>query len=456
MREISRQNLLKKWGGVQKQWLWICVAVAITASRICWYAIQKPYLMTNDSREYIGFDTSEVLRGNLSATLGRPPLYGIFLDIMARFFGNGDLVATKFFQVSVSLLSIFIFAKLLHHLGVLSPWCQLCVFLYGISPAVVGWENTILTESFSLSGTVIFFYWIVLYIKTQRLLYGALAHLMALALIFLRPQFLVYLALLLVFLVLKLIFPSNKRERKKIVMLLILQAFLWGGIAGYCALFYQECDVFSLTTASVRQNLKVCIDREYYGEFDDETVANFITEHINMGEGAWTVCSSTIEEYGQQRINDVTKKYFSNHLVQYVGDTFCVMASDLQSHFYGYGLGRDNIVSDTGVLYRIYNLQMGLFQFMTVAHALVFSVLEGVTMVVMWVRRRTLPWVHMALFSISMCTTFLTYFVTCGEYMRTMISIVPYLYCIAGMFLQMCTTHFSHHPIKSAEEVKLL
>ena len=407
--------------------------------------------MTNDSNEYIGFDTSEVLRGNLSATLGRPPLYGFFLDLMARFCGDSDLVAAKFLQVLVSLLSVFIFARLLRHLEVLSPWRELCVFLYGVSPAVVGWENTILTESFSLSGTILFFYWTVLYIKTQHLLYGVLVHLMALALIFLRPQFLVYLALLLVFLVLKLIFPSNTGERKKIVVLLILQAFLWGGIVGYCTLFYQECGVFSLTTASVRQNLKVCIDREYYGEFDDETVANFIAEHMDMGEGAWTVCSSTIEEYGQQRINDVTKRYFSSHLVQYISDTFGVMANDLQGRFYGYGLGSSDIVADTGVLYQIYNFQMGLFQFMTVAHALVFSVLEGVAMMVVWIRRRTLPWVHMALFSISMCTTFLTYFVTCGEYMRTMISIVPYLYCMMGMFLQMCTSHFSRHLIKSEE-----
>ena len=216
----------------KRRWLWILVISAIAISRVCWYVVQKPYVTTNDSKEYINFDTSEVLWGNLDATLGRPPLYGFFLDLAELLFGSNYLTTATLIQAFVSLLSIFILSKVLRRLNVSSPWRELCILLYGVSPAVVGWDNMILTESFSLSGVIVFFYWIVLYIQDHRLLYGVLAHLMAFTLVFLRPQFLVYLALLLVFLALKMLFACNKEERKKIATLLILQVFLWGGGSG--------------------------------------------------------------------------------------------------------------------------------------------------------------------------------------------------------------------------------
>ena len=62
-------------------------------------------------------------------------------------------------------------------------------------------------------------------------------------------------------------------------------------------------------------------------------------------------------------------------------------------------------------------------------------------MVVVWIKRRTMPWLHMALFSISVCTTYLTFFITNAHYMRTMISILPYFFCMAGLFLQMCSDY---------------
>lgn len=433
------QHRIKK----QKQWLWIFVIVAIAISRVCWYIVQKPYATTNDSPEYISFDSLEVLRGNLSATLGRPPLYGFFLDLMEFAFGTNYLIAVKFVQILVSLLSIFLFSRILRRLGVSSPWKEICVLLYGVSPAVVGWDNMILTESFSLSGVIVFFYWIVLYIQEHRLRYGVLAHLMAVILIFLRPQFLVYLALLLAFLFLKILFPANQEERKKIITLLILQFFLWAAILGYCALFQHEFGVFSLTTTSARQDLKICIDREYYLEFDDKEVSDFIANSMAEQQDAWKACEDTIAKYGRDKINRVTSKFFEDHLARYVSDTFGVMADDMKTYFCGYGLENYNVVSESGTLPPVYSIQIGLFQYITVGHALLASVLEGIAMVIIWVRSRKIPWIHTALFSISACSTFLTYFITCGEYMRTMISIVPYLYCLMAMFLQFCASYFS-------------
>ena len=63
-------------------------------------------------------------------------------------------------------------------------------------------------------------------------------------------------------------------------------------------------------------------------------------------------------------------------------------------------------------------------------------VASGVVMAVQWVRRRKIPWLWAAFFSLMFTTVFSPYFVTCGEYMRTMISVLPYMQCVIGLALQ--------------------
>lgn len=428
------------WKTLCSQWLWVCTICAITVSRLFWYAIQQPYLIYPDSTQYIAFDTAAVLQGNMGKAYSRPPLYGMFLDLMELLLGDNSLYAVTAVQMGLSILSIFIFAKLLLRVGVSSPWREVCVFLYGVTPAVVGWENTILTESFSLSGTVLFLYWVVLYIQQHRLRHGVWAICLAAALTFLRPQFMTYMALLVVFLVLKLIFPFHPTERRNILILLLLQAALWGSVFGYSKIHQQSTGIFSLTTTLPIQNLRICIDRGYYMDLDDEEVAAFIARQMQDTGSPKEACDATVAEFGLVRAGETSARYLSSHGKENFFDTLDVIVNDLQSRFLGYGLNSNNIdTKASGICFKMYALQMSLFGFVTVAHALCASLLEGVAMIIVWVKRRTLPWLHMALFSISVCTTFSTYFVTCAEYMRTMVSIVPYLYCMLALFLQMCS-----------------
>lgn len=428
------------WKTLCSQWMWAGTICAIAISRLFWYAIQQPYLIYPDSTQYIAFDTVAVLQGNMGKAYSRPPLYGMFLDLMELFFRDNFLYAVTTVQMILSILSIFVFAKLLCRVGISSPWCELCVFLYGVTPAVVGWENTILTESFSLSGTVLFFYWVVLYIQQHYLRYGVGAICLAAVLTFLRPQFMTYMALLMVFLVLKMFFPFHPTERRNILILLLLQIALWGTVLGYSKVHQQSTGIFSLTTTLPIQNLRICIDRGYYEDLDDEEVAAFIARQMQETESSKETCDATLAEFGLVRAGKTSERYLSSHVKENFFDTVDIIVNDLQSSFLGYGLNSNNIDTQaSGICFKMYALQMSLFGFVTVAQALCVSILEGVAMIIVWVKRRTLPWLHMALFSISVCTIISTYFVTCAEYMRTMISVLPYIYCMFGMFLQMCS-----------------
>ena len=171
-------------------------------------------------------------------------------------------------------------------------------------------------------------------------------------------------------------------------------------------------------------------------------MAEFIGKRMDAQEEPMDICNATLAEFGFKRSGETAKRYLSSHFVQNVADTIEVIVNDLGNPFLGYNLysSRKNMEA-RGVFNKLYSIQMALFGFVTVGHVLMASVLEGVAMIFVWVRRRQLPWLHMALFSISICTTFLTYFVTNAEYMRTMSSVMPYFVCMTGLFLQMCSNY---------------
>lgn len=436
------------------RWLWAGVIFFIILSRICWYRVQIPCLIANDSIDYVNFDTLAMFRGQL--VNGRAPLYGMFLDLMDLLFRENAMAAATLTQTVLSIGSLFVFEALLRELRIGLPWRAVCVLLYGVSPAIVGWESSILTESFSLTGAVMFLYCTIAYIRRQQLRYGAASIVVALLLSFLRPQFQVYLALLSLFFLLKCFFPQNRMERRISLKLLAILLCCWILVLLYCSEMRRQFGVFSLNDAMPRQNLAICISRGYYTDMDDIEIVKFIEEQMEVQQqDGWNVAVAAVDTFGNERVSETTRQYFAAHSMKYVQDTVSSMLDSVQNTFCGYSLSESIRINGekSGIFYKILPIQMGLFGGMNIAHALLISLLSGVAMVAVWVKRRTIPWVHMFFFSISMCTTFLTYFVTCGEYMRTMISVLPDIYCMVGMFLQMCSNHANVCGQRSVEKI---
>ena len=212
--------------------LWRITAAAVILSRLLQYAGQGWAVWYTDSYAYSVFYLKDLFHGQ--AAQGVPPLYALFMHSMQAIFGQGYPNAVCAVQILLSMLSLILLARILCQIGVGSPWAQLCVFIYATTSAVAGWDTVLLTESLSLSGTVAFFYCIVQYLHTTKLKYGLLAVLLTELLIFLRPQFLTYWAILLVFLLLRLAFPDRKTERTNLLKMLAALAaglcWCWGTV----------------------------------------------------------------------------------------------------------------------------------------------------------------------------------------------------------------------------------
>ena len=225
-------------------------------------------------------------------------------------------------------------------------------------------------------------------------------------------------------------------------ILLALGAVAALEIIVYCASFSNQFGIFSLTDAGPRQDLRVCVDRGYYKDFADEDARQIVEDAIaeDTGIDGYAV-GKLLSVYGNAKGQKLAKDFFRTNAVRYIKDTCNVMWNYRAIELSAYGLelryGDD----------RVYNLCLAIAQegellanplehWLTLYAAYILSLLWGVVMVIAWVQQKRPPWLHMALFALLMCTTFLTFFITCGEYMRTMITVVPYMFICMGMAVQ--------------------
>ena len=146
------------------------------------------------------------------------------------------------------------------------------------------------------------------YLHTTKLKYGLLAVLLTELLIFLRPQFLTYWAILLVFLLLRLAFPDRKTERTNLLKMLAALAAGLVLVLGYCAVFQKQFGLFSMTVAGARQDMVVAIRYGYYPDFEDTEMAEAMCRTAETGDEDAVLL--TAMDFGWARAQKAARTYF--------------------------------------------------------------------------------------------------------------------------------------------------
>ncbi|MEE1077057.1 MAG: glycosyltransferase family 39 protein [Acutalibacteraceae bacterium] len=241
---------------------------------------------TADSYEYIARNGFDVFSGVIDRY--RLPVYPVLIDLCTHLFEDNYLLALCYFQLVLSLVSIvllYITMKNLTEHGFIN---LSVTTLYVLCNAVIGWDKTILTESLSLSLTVIIAWGVILYLKKNSKKAIIIAVVAATIGCFLRAVFAIYAGLILGFLILRLIFPGKNLEKSAIktqrlsnlkctaiavvpVILLMLYA---GG-------FYQQYGAFTLSDSGLGQQVTVVLATGYYLGSPDEEIKEVADVFLN-------------------------------------------------------------------------------------------------------------------------------------------------------------------------------
>ena len=392
------------------------IATLVVALIGMWYYFNyyARAIQMNDSPTYIQFAFSKLLHLEIQS---RTPVYPIIIRICQVLFGNEYLQFLVILQYVLWYVSIIYCYKTLELVAKNKVCVTLFTILYSLCPAIITWNNMVLTESIALSGTMIFLYYIIKYIKQPTFLSGSIAIIIAFILTFHRPTAIIYVLFLEIFWVARFIFERKHIKIDFKCFILSTITILMVGVYGL--LFYRTFGFFSLSNVTVRQDLFVCIREEYYKNSDDKQFAEDIEKAIKEKP-----ILNTIEDIQDKynileikKFSDDCKKKNMDKYIEYIGN---LCQDHAQVNFEGYTIRIDD--TNTQMVIR------KIFTFVAFIHVYIIIIIEFIWLIYRWIKDKKVPWIHCGLFAFPFVIVFSSFIGTCAEYMRTAICVMPFIY----------------------------
>ncbi len=377
-------------------------------------------IQMNDSPTYIQFAFSKLFHLEIQ---GRTPVYPIIIRICQFLFDSEYLQFLTILQYILWYISVIYCYKTLELVARNKMCISLFTILYALCPAIIVWNNLVLTESIALSCTMIFLYYIIKYIKQPTFLSGSIAIIIAFILTFHRPTSIIYVLFLEIFWVARFIFEREhiKTDLKCFILstVTILLVLIYG------ILFNRTFGFFSLSNVVVRQDLFVCIREEYYKNSDDKQFVEDIDKSIKE-KPIWNTIEDIQNKYNIleiKKFSDDCKKKNMGEYIEHIGD---LCQDHAQVNFEGYTIRID----DT-------NIQMvirKLYTFISFIHVYIIIAIEFVWLIYRWIKDKKVPWIHCGLFAFPFVIVFSSFIGTCAEYMRTAICVLPFIYVTLAIY----------------------
>ncbi len=380
-----------------------------------------------DSIGYIGFNFSSFFHLVFD---DRVPLYPVLIRICRHLFVDNYLIWVCIFQYAFHFISILYFYRLIYLLTKNEKVAGLSSILYALMPSIAGWDNVILTESIALSGTIVFIYYIIDYIKNHQLRSGLLAVIIALLLTFVRPTSLILVVALLGFFLLR--FLLERKEFRNDLKCFIGSVLSFVVIVIYAFIFHRTFGIYSLTNALVRQDLFVNVQEGYYASSSNQAFIDTVNESLEKlpdRSYVWDVLGDVFAKFSQEEVAALNKECRNKNLLPYTKYLYRLAKENASISFSSYG----NYYFPSVSIVNQYSLQE-TFSGITFLSSYIAIILEGVVTLYLWIKNKKVPWVDLGLFGFPLVIILSSYIGTCAEFMRTAICTVPFTF-IAYIFL---------------------
>ncbi len=306
----------------------IILAVVIFTKIIHFFCLDFNY--TADSYEYIARNGFDIFSGVIDRY--RLPVYPMLIDVCSHLFGDNYLSVICYLQLILSSVSVILLYITMQRLTGRRFISLSVTALYGLCNAVIGWDKAILTESLSISLTVIIAWGVILYLKKNSKKAIIIAVVAATIGCFLRAVFAIYAGLILGFLILRLIFPGKNLEKSAIktqrfsdlkcsaiavvpVILLMLYA---GG-------FYQQYGAFTLSDSGLGQQVATVLSNNYHVDSQDKEIKDIADMFLKSAsnEGLLSSIDDSIDNiYKKSPLTEESKEALAEVMFEYYDPSF--------------------------------------------------------------------------------------------------------------------------------------
>lgn len=264
----------------------------------------------------------------------RTPIYPLFLKFCS-IFGNGNLLSSVIIiQSVVYLISIYFFYQL--SLYILGPGIMVfLVTLCYVTVPVPAWCGLLMTESLSISGSVVLTYLIVRRLHNRSVVADVSICLISLFLLFLRPTFLVFTAILPVIWLFCMINKKGGQYGLPLFLSLV-------PIVCFCFYCGRYANTYGKFTSTISYECNTIFNLKRSGLWDpdclynkeEKTACEYIDDHWDGAYGS--IYNYTTSSGNLQVIDEMCSTMIKHHARDYYLYRLKTALVSLDSHFLTY------------------------------------------------------------------------------------------------------------------------
>lgn len=420
--------------------LYPCCAVFIMLStvllvRILYYSIMPSIIWAPDSYGYVNFSFRDLL--SLNFTSERTPVYPAIIRscwyVMKK--QEGYLKAVVLFQMAASFIAVVYLYKSLRLIEIRKRLAILLTFLYGCNPQIFSWDKVILTESLAISGTVIFIYNIIKYLKDPLAKTGCFLAVFSLILVFHRPTFLLLLFCYFLFLVVYRFYLKRNKDIVNIPLLVSGACILV--VMVYSSFYYKAYGLFSITSVMPRQLLYVCAEQGFYQSGSNESLINDISCLLSGDEKPYpslTEIEELVKKYGLKESQEFAIKCFLKEPVSYLNYLIKTLLNEGMQVFTN-GRGEYLDTWERRGYGQVAMFLGSLFSFVTLGHIYIITMINLGGFLIGWFKYKKILWVYLGIGVLLTGIIVTTFTGTNASFTRTMVHVLPFFYLSLSLLI---------------------
>ena len=250
------------------------------------------------------FDTTSYFDAIASIKAGKPdlirtPIYPIFLKICQKISPDHMNQLVGIIHIIIFFVSIILFYKLMEQFTDNKVMLVLGTILYGCMTPIIQFNLWMMTESMSVSGTVLFAYFAILYVKKGRFRDLTISICISLLMTMLRPScayLFVVCAIMMIPLIVSLIKRKIKAERNVLIPPVIFAVCI-AVLLSYMGMNKVCNDCFSLSYVSEINKFYDVVQADIWHDLDDSEVKTSLTINFDNGAAPFNAAIDTELEF---------------------------------------------------------------------------------------------------------------------------------------------------------------
>lgn len=338
-------------------------------------------------------DTPSYMNYHANLLLGqtdgrRTPVYPYFIKLI-DLFGGQDLIGhVVIAQCVISFLGIILFYKIAQTAFKMRAVVIAATLLWGVLLPVINFDKLVLTESLSVTFSLLVIYMLIGYLQKPGHFKAWLFTLFVFVAIMLRPSFVYLLPLVVIFWGLRWVI--FKKDRKACLSGLAAAVVVILLLMGYSGLNKRNVGFNGISLVSNNNEMVTVFKSGIYLYGDDPAITAAIASNSKLPIGVAGINIKAL--YGPERIHRFIVNCIKNQpgmYARYMGQKLLQLSGD--NLFTNYALHKQNLLT-----YRVEAIEYAVF-FVPFGVLWLFAGLSAGLLVAGWIKRKQAPWLALVL-----------------------------------------------------------